>query len=124
MKKLVVDSSVWIEIFAGKAKAPACQSHIAKAELCYVPTLVVYEVYRKVAQYVGESEALEAVSYLQKQCVVDLSTETALTAADLSLTHGLAMADSIVLAHARDLGASLLTLDNDFRDLKAVILVS
>lgn len=46
--------------------------------------------------------------------VVDLSRSIALDAADLSLTHGLAMADSLVLAHALAASATLVTLDNDF----------
>ncbi|MDO8479587.1 MAG: PIN domain-containing protein [Candidatus Rokubacteria bacterium] len=38
----------------------------------------------------------------------------ALEAADLSLAHGLAMADSLVDATARRFGATLVTRDSDF----------
>ena len=47
----------------------------------------------------------------------------ALEAADLSLTHGLAMADSLVYATARRFGATLITGDVDFEGLANTVVV-
>jgi predicted nucleic acid-binding protein len=44
-------------------------------------------------------------------------------AADLSLTHGLAMADSLVYATARRFGATLVTGDADFEGLADAVVV-
>ena len=47
----------------------------------------------------------------------------ALEAADLSLAHGLAMADSLVYATARRFGATLVTSDSDFEGLPDTVVV-
>lgn len=46
-----------------------------------------------------------------------------LSAADISLSHGLTMADSVVLATARHFGAKVVTLDQDFQGLAEAILI-
>ncbi|MEW6055426.1 MAG: PIN domain-containing protein [Bdellovibrionota bacterium] len=47
----------------------------------------------------------------------------ALYAADLSIEFELAMADSLILAFAKEAGVSLLTLDNDFAGIPNVVVV-
>ena len=111
---MVVDSSIWIEIFSDGPHCRRCESELAKHELIRVPALVIFEVYRKLRQHVSEEEALEVTAFLRKHEVLDLNCEVALAAADLSLQYKLPMADSIVLAHATALSDQLLTLDNDF----------
>ena len=51
---------------------------------------------------------------------MDLTEELALVAADLSLAHGLAMADSMMLACAHLHDAELLTTDAGFTGLPGV----
>ena len=53
-----------------------------------------------------------------------LTEEIALTAADLSLELGLAMADAIVLATARLASAGLVTSDGDFASISGVTYLS
>lgn len=55
--------------------------------------------------------------------VVPLETGIALAAADACRDHGLATADAILLATARDHGARLLTCDTRFRGLAGVQLI-
>jgi predicted nucleic acid-binding protein len=55
--------------------------------------------------------------------VIPLTQSIALLAADLSLRHGLAMADAIVYATAQDQGAEVVTGDADLKDLPGVIYV-
>ena len=57
---------------------------------------------------------------MQKTRVVPLTSEVALAAADLSLTHRLAMADAIMLATARGHDAALMTSDSDFDGIEGV----
>ena len=72
----------------------------------------------------SENEALDAVATMKKTIVVDLTEEVALTAADLSLEHGLAMADSMMLAFARENDAALVTTDSGFQGIAGVTVFS
>ncbi len=117
---VLLDSSVWIEILGGGALAARCEAELSAAVNVLVPTVVLFEVYRKVCRATSEEEALSVITMLSQHTVSDLSREIALEAADLSIAHKLAMADSLVLAHARHVHAVLVTLDNDFADLSDV----
>ncbi len=114
---MVVDSSVWLEIFSDGPHCRRCEFELARQKSIRVPSLVIYEVYRKLRQHGTEEEALEVVAFLRKHEVLDLTSGIALAAADISLHYKLPMADSIVLAHATTLEDTLLTLDNDFSGL-------
>jgi predicted nucleic acid-binding protein len=65
------------------------------------PTVAMYEVYKWIKRERSEEEALQAIAAMKKTIVIDLTEDLALSAADLSLAHGLAMADSMILACAR-----------------------
>jgi len=72
----------------------------------------------------AEEEAVDAVATMKKTNVVDLTEELALTAADLSLAHRLAMADSMMLAAARAHKAELVTTDAGFEGVPGVTVFS
>ena len=61
----LVDSSAWLEYFADGPNAGFFAPAIAKARDLLVPTIVVFEVYKRVLQQRQERAALEAVSVLQ-----------------------------------------------------------
>jgi toxin FitB len=61
---------------------------------------------------------------MKKTVVADLTEEVALTAADLSLAHGLSMADAMMLAFARENRADLVTTDAGFEGLPGVTVFS
>jgi toxin FitB len=113
----VVDSSVWIEILAQKPLAKACLKEIKSASQIFVPTVVLFEVYKKIAIAHSEHQGLTAVATMSQYRVLDLTRDIALSAADIAIREKLAMADSLMLAHARSNHAVLLTLDNDFAGL-------
>lgn len=116
----VVDSCGWLEYFAAGPNAdffaPALE---APAELV-VPTISVYEVFKRVLQQRGESDALQAVALMQQGSVVDLTAPIALEAARTSTALGLPMADSFMLATARSFEAVLWTQDSDFEGVEGV----
>jgi len=118
--KALLDSSVWIEIFNEGPFAKNCLKILKNADQVYVPTLVIFEVYKKITSVRSEDQALSAVATMSQFEVLDLTRETALSAADISLQKKLAMADSFVLAHAYQQGAAFFTLDNDFSGLSGV----
>ena len=60
---------------------------------------------------------------LRRATIAPVDESLALEAADLSLAHGLAMADSLVYATARRHGATLVTGDADFQGLPGAVVV-
>lgn len=71
----------------------------------------------------SEDRAIAAVAALRRATIAPVDEPLALEAADLSLEHGLAMADSFVYATARRFGATLVTGDADFDGLPDTVVV-
>jgi toxin FitB len=116
----VVDSSGWLEYFS-KALNGAIFAPVIKATTqLLVPTVSMYEVYKRITQQRDEEEALSAIGWMSLGLVLDLTQEIAIAAADLSIEHKMPMADSIILATARTNNATLWTQDEHFRDLPDV----
>jgi predicted nucleic acid-binding protein len=116
----VMDSSGWIEIVAGGSRHEAFMAAITAAETLFVPTLVLYEVYRTIERQFGESEADRIAAHLRSHAVVELTDDIALVAARLGKRHQLATADAVIYATADHLGATLVTGDGHFAELSGV----
>ncbi len=116
----VVDSSAWLEYFAGGPNAGYFAPAIEDSGKLLVPTICLYEVVKSILRQRGKKEALEKAAALRQGQVVDLTGAIALRAASVSLDHKLPMADSIVLATARAYDAALWTQDADFAGIAAV----
>jgi toxin FitB len=116
----VVDSSAWLEYFANGPNAGFFAKPIEQPGELIVPSLTVYEVFKRVLQQRDEGSALRAIAVMQQGTVVDLDVRVALSAARVSLDTKLPMADSVVLATARLHGATLWTQDADFERLPDV----
>jgi predicted nucleic acid-binding protein len=116
----VVDSSGWLEYFAGGPNARFFAPAIEQPAELVVPTLSLFEVFKRVLQQRSETDALRAVATMQQGMVVDLTAIIALSAAKISVETKLPMADSIVLATARAYDAILWTQDRDFEGMTGV----
>ena len=116
----VVDSSGWIEYFADGPKAKFFAPAIEATSDLLVPTLSLYEVFKRVLQQRDEGAALQAVAQMQQGRVVELTSPLALAAAHLSVQERLPMADSVMLATARAFDATLWTQDADFAAILGV----
>lgn len=116
----VVDSSAWLEYFANGPNASFFASAIEQTKNLLVPTLTLYEVFKRVLQQRDVGQALEAVAIMQQGTVIDLDSRTALEAARISYETKLPMADSIILAAARMHEATVWTQDADFKGLPGV----
>lgn len=117
---IVVDSSGWVEFFTDGAVANEYAFRLRNLPSVVTPMIVVYEVYKRLKRELGEDDALIAVSAMQRSRVVPITQTIALAAADLSLQHGLAMADAMILATADEYGAELVTSDRDFEQIERV----
>ncbi len=116
----VVDSSGWLEYFADGPNADFFASGIENVPELVVPSISIYEVFKRVLEQRGEGEALQAVAVMQQGSVVDLDAALALRAARISVDSGLPMADSVILATARAHNATLWTQDSDFAGIEGV----
>jgi predicted nucleic acid-binding protein len=116
----VVDSSAWLEYFAGGAGAAHFASAIESVGRLVVPAVCLFEVFKVVLRQRGESDALQAVALMQQGTVVDLDASLALMAAKVGIDHKLPLADSIVYATALRVGGVVWTQDDDFEGLSDV----
>lgn len=116
----LVDSSGWLEYFADGPNAAHFAKPIESTASLLVPTLALYEVFKRVCQLRDEEAALRAVAMMEQGRVIDLDRATALEAARLSLAHRIPMADSLMLATAQRHDATFWTQDADFDGIEGV----
>ena len=116
----VVDSSGWLEYFAGGPNASFFAPAVEKIDELVVPTISIYEVFKRVLQQRDEATALHVAALMHQGAVVKLTAPLALNAARLSRDLALPMADSIMLATAVSRDATLWTQDADFEDIAGV----
>jgi len=116
----VVDSSGWLEFFADGPNADFFDSAIQDTKKLIVPTLSIFEVFKRILQQRKEGEALQATALMQQGTVVELTSSLALEAAKLSLDEKLPLADSVMLATSRAYGATLWAQDSDFEGMSGV----
>jgi len=116
----VVDSSGWLEYFADGTNAGFFAKPLENIPKLIVPSISIYEVFKRVLQQRGKDAALQAVALMQQGQVVDLDAALALNSASLSHELRLPMADSIILATARAHKAVLWTQDDDFEGVSGV----
>ncbi|NKQ36005.1 MAG: type II toxin-antitoxin system VapC family toxin [Chloroflexi bacterium] len=120
----IVDSSGWLAYFAGDANANQFAPIIQSTDTLVVPTICMYEVFKRILAQRGEGAALQAVGIMSLGTSADLTQEIAINAAQISSTRKLAMADSIILATARSNKAMLWTQDVDFEGIEGVKYIS
>jgi toxin FitB len=106
--------------FAGDANAGQFAPIVQAADRLVVPTICLYEVFKRILTQRGEEAALQAVGMMSLGITADLTQEIAINAAQLSTERKLAMADSIILATARASKAILWTQDADFAGVEGV----
>lgn len=116
----IVDSSGWLEYFADKENAAFFAPAIEDIENLLVPTICIYEVFKRLIGQRGENTALVNIGDMHQGQIIDLTAPIALQAAKISTDLKIAMADSILLATARANNATLWTQDADFKDIEGV----
>jgi toxin FitB len=116
----IVDSSGWLAYFADEPNAKQFLTPLNDSAKLVVPSVTIYEVFKVILREAGENDALQSVVAMQKGTVVDLNAALAIAASLLSLEHNLPMADSIILATAREFKAIIWTQDADFKNISNV----
>ena len=116
----IVDSSGWLEYFADGTNADFFAPAIENINELVIPSISIYEVFKRILQQRDESAALQAIAIMQQGTVIDLDASIALIAAKISVEFSIPMADSIMLATARTHEATLWTQDSDFAGIDDV----
>ena len=110
----VVDSSGWLEFFADAPNADFFAPVLLDSATLIVPTISIFEVFKRVLRQRNEHAALQAIALMQQGTVVDLDVSLSLEAASLSCHLKLPLADSIIYATARRYNAEFWTQDEHF----------
>ena len=122
----VLDTSAWVEYFQNSPLADKAAAFINNCP-CFTPTIVVAELQatflRDGADFSKAFRFIEA-----KTPVLSLNKKIALAAGKLrferkKINQKWGMSDAIVLATAREIGAKVITGDEDFRFLKAEVVM-
>ena len=116
----IVDSSGWLEYFAGGQNAAFFAEAIEDTAHLVVPAICIFEVFKRLMVQIGENGALVIIADMHQGQVADITAAIALQAAKISIELKIAMADSIILATARTYDAKLWTQDADFKDIPGV----
>ena len=116
----IVDSSGWLAYFADEPNAKHFLTPLNDTDSLVVPTVTIYEVFKVVFRESNENDALHAAVAMRKGKVVDLTASMAIAASKISLEHKIPMADSIILATAKEFEATIWTQDSDFKNIEDV----
>ena len=116
----IVDTSLWIEFFAGTPLDESIVNTLSNNNELYVPTICLYEVKKKFLNDNDAVKAVAAIDIMKKGMVIDIDSEVALLASDISKQHKLPMADSIIYATTVLRDAELYTQDKHFKNLDRV----
>jgi predicted nucleic acid-binding protein len=116
----IVDSSGWLEYLAAGPNAEFFAKPMEDTKEFLVPSISIYEVFKRVVQQTSENEALQVIALMQQGQVVSLEPSIAISAARMSIQHQMPMADAIMLATARNNKAILWTQDSHFEGIRNV----
>lgn len=123
---VLIDSHGWIEYFTGGPLASKYAKFVEAASVteCVAPSIVLYEVYKKIKSEKDEETAIKVVAYIVGNArIVSIGEKIALNAADISIVHKLPMADALIKAVAEDNNAKLVTGDKHFKNTENTIFI-
>jgi len=102
-----IDSSAWLEYFAGGPSSAHFAAAIEDPNQRLVPSTTLLEVLKRIAQQRDESTALQYIALMQQGTVIDFDAELALRAAVLEQRHQLPLGMCIIYATAQRANAVL-----------------
>lgn len=116
----LVDSSGWMEYFADGKNAKHFAPIIQDLENLVVSTINLYEIYKKIIQQRDENNAIQAIAIMQQANILEVTSQIAIDGAKISIENEIPMADSLIIATARSVNATIWTQDYDFKGLENV----
>ncbi len=120
MTPACLDSSAWIEIAHKGHNAQTFLKAAGDMSNVIVSTITFYEVWKYTVTHADQARAGLLIDLLQQATVIPPDTDISISAANLSIRHKTAMADSLIYATSLAHNATLWTQDDDFEDLPHV----
>ena len=117
----LIDSSVWIAyLFNGRYS-----EFIDSNDVLLLSTLSLFEIKKKlVKNKVDVSKIIKSIEFVKKRSLlVPVTIEIAEKAVDFSLDNKLPIIDALIYTTSVANESTLITIDNDFRGLKNVIVL-
>ena len=112
----IVDSSGWLEYFAGTERMELFAPAIENVDSLIVPVITIYEVVKKFKRERGEADAFRAAEAMRLGRMIDVDLSLVLDA----VNHLLPLADSLIYATALRHNAILWTQDEHFSGMPSV----
>jgi toxin FitB len=123
--RFIVDSSGWVEYLGGGPKEAAFAPYFNDVNRILLPTIVIFEVHKKVLREHGRNKAdvfvSQAFSFGTR--IINLDLDISITASAVSLEESLPMADAIIYACACRHRADLITSDSHFKGRPGVTFI-
>jgi predicted nucleic acid-binding protein len=116
----IVDSSLWLEYFAGTDSGNIISETIENINDLIIPSITLYEVFKKLLLETTEDDALFCIAHMKQGSIIDLTDELSLVASKISIEFKLPMADSIIYATTLKYNCILWTQDHHFSGLNFV----
>lgn len=116
----MVDTSGWLAFFLAGTNGPKFKPVIENTSELLVSSVNMYEVHRVLSRKLPVELRDMCLQVMRRAPVIELNDERAIAASELSLKHGLAMADAAIYAIALAHKAVLWTQDADYHGLKSV----
>jgi predicted nucleic acid-binding protein len=113
----IVDSSCWLEYLMDTEIGATVAPVVGNPAGLIVPTITLYEVYKKLLAEKDEEYALDVVSYMHSGTAVDITAALSLSAARISRAYKLPMADSIIYATSLHYKSAVFSCDKHFIDI-------
>ena len=118
----LIDSSIWIDYFINGSHKKIIDSN----EILMLSALSLFEIKKKLAKMKVSSKTIaKSVGFIKKRSIIiPLNAEIAEKAVDISIEKNLPAIDSLIYITSIKNNATLFTLDNDFKGLKNVVLLT
>lgn len=116
----IVDSSCWLEYLADSKVGNLVSGAIEDLNSLLVPSITLYEVFKKLLIEKDEDSALLAIAHMKQGIVINLDPDLSIFSAKIGKDYKLPMADSIIYATAKKYNCVLWTQDKHFKDLENI----
>ena len=116
----IVDTCGWLEYIADTKNSKNFEQAILDTKNLIVPSIIIYEVFKKICLDYCEDTALKVIAELKQGKVIEINETISIYAAKLSLEKKLPMADALIYATGLLYKATIYTQDNHFENLSGV----
>jgi len=116
----IVDSSCWLEYLVDSKVGNLVSGAIEDLNSLLVPSITLYEVFKKLLIEKDEDSALLAIAHMKQGLVINLDPDLSIFSAKIGKDYKLPMADSIIYATAKKYNCIVWTQDKHFKDLENI----